>query len=258
MLSAEEQYNYFGEAPFTGSLYKITCRHDGSLLYVGQTIKPDRREKDHRRTGMLGPDREFTVFHTIQSNSMITVLGAMDAMEARIVEGEEPPLNDMPGGGQASCTIKAAKRSYTKWLDVYAKLVEYKRMHGHLLVPTDDKELGTIVHTIRNRGDYTNEIKWREDKLNEIGFVWEVSLHLWQEFLMCENVYSDFNAQQKCKAYGKVVNKIRLRGDIIKNNIDRGRYLHNKGFKLHAKSAAVNEQRWEEYLSTGTLDFWDK
>ena len=46
---------------------------------------------------MLGPDREMTVFHTIQSDSMVTVLTALDAMEERIVEGEEPPLNMGPG-----------------------------------------------------------------------------------------------------------------------------------------------------------------
>ena len=256
MLSAEEQYNYFGEAPFTGSLYKITCQHDESLLYVGQTIKPDIREKTHRTTDMLGPDRNFTVFHTIQSNSMITVLEAMDAMEERIVAGEEPPLNEKAGGGQTSSTIKNAKRSYTRWLEVYAKFVDYKRVHGHLLVPQKDKELGLIVNRIRSQGKYTNGIKWREDKLDEIGFVWDVGLHLWHEFLMCENVYPDFNASQKCKAYGMSVNRIRKQGDLIKGNIERGRYLHNKGFKLHAKNAAVSEQRWEEYFETGTLDFW--
>ena len=133
MLSAEEQYNYFGEAPFTGSLYKVTCNHDGSLLYVGQAIKPGRREKEHHKTGMLGPYREFTVFHTIQSNSMLTVLEAMDAMEERIVAGEDPPLNVAVGGGQVSATIKQAKRSYTRWLEVYAKLVDYKKTNNFKL-----------------------------------------------------------------------------------------------------------------------------
>lgn len=256
MLTAEEQYHYFGEAPFTGTLYKITCRHDGSLLYVGQTINPDRREKQHRTTGMLGPDRDFTVFHTIQSNSMTTVLEAMDSMEARIVAGEEPPLNDKTGGGQTRSTIKQAKRSYVKWLEVYAKLVEFKRVHAHLLIPRQNKELGVIVHDIRSSDKYTNGIKWRKDKLDELDFVWDVNLHLWQEFLLCENVYPDFNAQQKCKAYGSKVNMVRRQGVLIKTNIDRGRYLHSKGFKLHATNATANEQRWEEYFSTGTLDFW--
>lgn len=256
MLSPEEQYHYFGEAPFTGSLYKITCKHDGSLLYVGQSIKPDNREKAHHVTDMLGPDRDFTVFHTIQSNSMVTVLEAMDAMEERIVAGEEPPLNDKAGGGQARATIKQAKRSYTKWVEVYAKLVEYKRIHGHLLIPRSDKELGLIVNKIRAHGEYTNGVKWREDKLDEIGFVWDVNLHLWYEFLLSESVYSDFNAPRKCKAYGRTVNSIRLQGILIKGNIERGRYLHSKGFKLHAKNAAANQQRWGEYFESGTLDFW--
>ena len=256
MLGAEEQYNYFGEAPFTGSLYKVTCKHDGSLLYVGQAIKPGRREKEHHASGMLGPYREFSVFHTIQSNSMLTVLEAMDAMEERIVAGEEPPLNDKAGGGQASSTIKNAKRSYTKWLEVYAKLVEYKRVHGHLIIPQKDKELGLIVSNIRAHGAYTNRIKWREDKLDEIGFVWDVNLLLWQEFLLCESVYSDFNAPQKCKAYARAVNMIRCQGDLIKGKIERGRYLYSKGLKLHAKNATLNDQRWTEYFATGTLDFW--
>ena len=256
MLSAEEQYHYFGEAPFTGSLYKITCKHDGSLLYAGQAIKPGRREREHHASGMLGPDREFTVFHTIQSNSMITVLEALDALEERVVAGEEPPLNVAAGGGQTNSTVKQAKRSYTRWLEVYAKLVDYKRIHGHLLIPIKDKELGRIVNDIRAQGRYTNGIKWREDKLDELGFVWDVNLHLWQEFLLCESVYPNFNAPQKCKAYGKKVACIRNQGDLIKGKIERGRYLHGKGFKLHAKNAAANQQRWNEYFETGTLDFW--
>ena len=73
---------------------------------------------------------------------------------------------------------------------------------------------------------------------------------------MCESIYPNFNAPRKCKAYGNKVSDIRNKGVLIKGDIDRGRYLHSKGFKLHAKSAAVSEQRWNEYFEAGTLDFW--
>lgn len=256
-LTSEQQRLYFGDGPFVGYVYKITCIHSGELIYVGQTTDFARREKQHRSTGMLGPDREMTVFHEIHSDSIATVLTALDDMEYRVVAGEEPPLNAAPGGGQADATVGSARRSYQNWVDVYAQLVEYKRVHGHLLVPQDGGHaLGNIVHHIRSNGQYTNGIRWRENALDAIGFVWSVSKHKWQVFLMCEHAYPHFNAPQKCAVYGNAVNMVRKRGDLIKGELERGLYLKSRGFKLHATSAAENEQRWTEYEATGTLDFW--
>lgn len=255
-LTSEQQRLYFGDGPFVGCIYKIECIHSGELLYIGQTIDFARREKQHLSNGMLGSGRVMTIVHEIRSGSMATVLLALDEMEARMVAGEEPPLNSGPGGGQAGATTGSARRSYQKWVDVYAQLIEYKRVHGHLLVPQKDPALGKIVSHIRSYGEYTNGIRWREDALNVIGFVWDMSEHLWQLFLMCEHSYPNFNAPQKCGVYGRSVNCIRMRGDLVKGEIERGLYLKNKGFKLHATSAADNEQRWAEYEATGTLDFW--
>ena len=188
------------------------------------------------------------------SNSSLAGLASEGAACAVITDAASP--RTWPILTLGLCILAGWLDCPASWLDVYAKLVEYKRVHGHLLIPFKDKELGLIVSHIRSHGEYTNGIKWREDKLDEIGFVWDVGLHLWQEFLLCESVYSDFNAPQKCKAYGSKAGCIRKQGDLIKGKIDRGRYLHNKGFKLHAKNAAANQQRWEEYFETGTLDFW--
>ena len=255
-LTSEQQRLYFGDGPFVGYVYKITCIHSGELLYIGQTTNYARREKEHKESGMLGPDRVMTVVHELSSNDVCTLLLAIDEMEDRMVVGEEPPLNRGPGGGQAEATVGSARRSYRKWLKVYAQLAEYKRVHGNLLVPQKDPALGRIVHSIRSAGAYTNGIKQRVDDLDAIGFIWSVSEHLWQVFLICEHTYPHFNAPQKCEVYGRSVNNIRLRGDLIKGESERGLYLKNKGFKLHATNAALNTQRWTEYEATETLDFW--
>lgn len=256
MLSRDQEILYFGNGPYSGFIYKITCNHDNSLLYVGQTTNPPRRQQEHLSSGMLGHDRTFNVIHRIESESMVTVLTALDAMEARIVAGEEPPLNLRPGGGQMKRTINSAKRSYDAYLRVFADLVEFKRVHGHLIVPMKHAELGKTVNNIRAHNKYVNGILWRSEQLNDIGFVWDAHENSWLEFLLIENTYPTFNIPQKTPVYGVQVNNIRNKGLYINHNVDRGTYLCECGFKLHATNATKNEQRWSEYFATGTLDFW--
>ena len=256
MLTRENEILYFGNGPYYGFIYKITCNHDSSLLYVGQTTNPPRRQQEHLSSGMLGHDRTFHIIHRIESESMVTVLTALDAMEARIVAGEEPPLNMRPGGGQMKRTIKSAKRSYDAYLRVYDDLVEFKRVHGHLIVPQKHAELGKIVNDMRSKKKYVNGILWRREQLNDIGFVWDAHENSWLEFLLIENSFPTFNVPQKHPGFGALVNCIRKQGTYINHNISRGEYLYNSGFKLHAKNATINDQRWAEYLNSGTLDFW--
>jgi len=59
-----------------------------------------------------------------------------------------------------------------EWNDKYEALVEWKNCHGDCRVPFNEGELGWWVNTQRQRQRKGKLPKDREDKLNEIGFIW--------------------------------------------------------------------------------------
>ena len=72
------------------------------------------------------------------------------------------------------------RRKKIDWRDRYQMLVEYKKEHGHCMVPQSHPTLGAWVKWQREKfalheggkSKYFNEEKI--DKLNEIGFVWRM------------------------------------------------------------------------------------
>ncbi|KAL9178962.1 hypothetical protein ACHAXT_011935 [Thalassiosira profunda] len=66
-----------------------------------------------------------------------------------------------------------------EWDKMYAELQEYKEQHGNVDVAQRDGRLGTFVHYMRfyeKRGRLSQE---RLDKLNELGFSWNVTDDRW-------------------------------------------------------------------------------
>jgi len=82
--------------------------------------------------------------------------------------------------------------------DFYNKLVEYKKEHGSFYAVTQDKEIGSIVGSIRQAYKNPAQKKLTQemiDELNRIGFPWESETRLW------------FNAFfEKVKAYKEKYN----------------------------------------------------
>jgi len=84
-------------------------------------------------------------------------------------------------------------RYITQWNFRYGQLIEYKEKHGHCNVPQlyePNKKLGTWVHYQRlgmwvghqrtqyrllQQGKQSSMTEERIDKLEEIGFVWDVT-----------------------------------------------------------------------------------
>ncbi|WCK57351.1 Helicase associated domain protein (plasmid) [Aneurinibacillus sp. Ricciae_BoGa-3] len=70
------------------------------------------------------------------------------------------------------------------WSKMFEALKNYKQQHGHCMVPRSTKDsLGSWAYT--QRKNYRNN-KLDTDKinaLNEIGFVWDLDAHVWNEML---------------------------------------------------------------------------
>lgn len=85
--------------------------------------------------------------------------------------------------------VKWEKRA-SLWDTHYKELLAYKERHGDCIVPTkaaEYKDLGVWVAVQRNeylkrgRGEPTQLNQKRIDRLNEVGFVWNVTNHQWNE-----------------------------------------------------------------------------
>jgi len=76
----------------------------------------------------------------------------------------------------------------------YQELVAYNDEHGDTLVPQnypDNRQLGIWVNNRRNDRKNNKLNKERIDKLNEIGFVWDVLEAVWEDMLQQLKQYKD-------------------------------------------------------------------
>ncbi|CAB9526237.1 helicase [Seminavis robusta] len=70
----------------------------------------------------------------------------------------------------------------TLWNSQYAKVVRFKEEYGHTRVPyryPENPEVGIWVHIQRNRNKNGTLRPDRKAKLDEIGFVWDISEYFW-------------------------------------------------------------------------------
>ncbi|KAL7503992.1 hypothetical protein ACHAXN_001704 [Cyclotella atomus] len=69
--------------------------------------------------------------------------------------------------------------SYKSWDENYGLLLEYKRVNGYCKVPRNHAVLGPWV--MHQRSDRTTMSQNRIEKLDSIGFIWDVNEHDWNE-----------------------------------------------------------------------------
>lgn len=73
---------------------------------------------------------------------------------------------------------KWQKRS---WEERYAELKKYYDAHGHCNVPVKSSSLGGWVQYQRQCNDKGKLSTYQIDKLNEIGFIWNLRKHQWEQ-----------------------------------------------------------------------------
>jgi len=77
-----------------------------------------------------------------------------------------------PSGENTNTTRKTTLQEPVSWDVHYQRLVEFRKLHGHTLVPKRSSSLGVWVDKQRQRKDRLNKERIR--LLNEIGFCWTV------------------------------------------------------------------------------------
>lgn len=69
---------------------------------------------------------------------------------------------------------KNLTQNNTIWLEKYAKLLEFQKIHNSTIVPQLKNEIGRWVNDQRVNFKRNKLSEFRTDKLNDIGFVWDV------------------------------------------------------------------------------------
>jgi len=144
------------------------------------------------------------------------------------------------------------------WETAQSYLQAFYNEHKHLRVSQNYKaqdgfKLGKLVQSIRTRGIYVNVNRDRLLWLKERGWVanvydtmWETAQTYLQAFynehkhLIVPSAYiitDDFNL-------GRLVSSIRNRGSHVRGHPERLMWLKAHGFKMHARNAVQDAQRW--------------
>ena len=132
-----------------------------------------------------------------------------------------------------------------KWEEWFAKLVEFRRIHGHTNVPQKVKQYEQLANWVRNqRRDYKMKrpiMHERAKRLNEIGFSWRlVEPQGWEKMFAAlveyKNAHGNCNVPQRWheKRLAKWVNTQRTtykRGKLLP---ERQRQLESIGFVWNA------------------------
>ena len=88
------------------------------------------------------------------------------------------------------------------WMERYSELVDFKRHHGHCLVPNNYKENPPLAewvkrqryqYKLRNLGEHNSMTQERINKLETLGFVWNSHDQLWKERLNDLKLYKEIN-----------------------------------------------------------------
>jgi hypothetical protein len=89
--------------------------------------------------------------------------------------------------------------AWTSWSKQYEKMVEFKRKHGHCMMPSSNCELGRWVSRQRNLYTKGAMLQHRKDLLDEQGFVWncdEPRESKWNE--QCERMVEFIKKTGRC------------------------------------------------------------
>jgi hypothetical protein len=145
------------------------------------------------------------------------------------------------------------ERRDESWEKFLKELLIYHKVNGHCKVPYDYKcddgyKLGQTLSTVRNKKIYLTgnsecENSRREEKLNEIGFIWSPFDEAWNNFLKnlkdyiknngsCNNITRNTECPNGYKL-GEKIKGIKSQSQLfIKNKPDRKQLLIELGLKL--------------------------
>lgn len=135
-----------------------------------------------------------------------------------------------------------------KWEKFWKELSKYHKDNGHCKVPyneitVDGYRLGQALITVRHKKIYLTGYPNREEKLNEIGFIWSPFDKAWNDFLehlkdyiknngSCENITRNTEWPNGYKL-GEKIKSIKSKKQIfIKDKPDRKNLLIKLGLKL--------------------------
>ncbi len=130
------------------------------------------------------------------------------------------------------------------WMENYGKLLDFKEIHGHTKVPQKEPIIGIWVNNIRQNKHNLSQEKIQQ--LNDIGFIWDLSLYEWEETITLLNKFKKENGHLKVPAkkgiLGIRVRKIRQKkGNLSQEKIQQ---LEDMGFIWDVLS-----YEWEEKIT---------
>jgi hypothetical protein len=131
--------------------------------------------------------------------------------------------------------------------DVWPKLRVYHEEHGHLRVPQSDPVLGTIVNNIRGSKCFLSHEDFKV-WLDEHGFVYDprrahLEEEVWPKFKAFYEAHEHLRVPRSNPDLGTIVHHIRTRNDYL-SHADFKAWLYERGFKMHARDATKNAERW--------------
>jgi hypothetical protein len=133
----------------------------------------------------------------------------------------------------------------------YEKLLEYKRLYGHVDVPQHYKKLGRWVNDQRVKKKNGSLPKEHEDQLNKIDFVWNSLEARWNqrfnELREFHERYGHFDVNPQNTEYPKLYSwTVKLRR--TRPTPDRLAKLNSIGYDWDVEHKKVEETSWDERL----------
>lgn len=141
--------------------------------------------RDHLRSGilaLLNSGYQLTKYqHQEESSSTASLLIPIDSLE-----GDQGYKSDSDNASQGS----ACKSHSEKWNQRYQDLVQFRSKHGNCLVPLEFPENPALAHWVKHQrgqhkakhgGKHSTLTDFREQALDQLGFVWDSHACTWEE-----------------------------------------------------------------------------
>ncbi|MCU7667753.1 Helicase associated domain protein [Bacillus thuringiensis] len=145
----------------------------------------------------------------------------------------------------------------SSWENMFQQLVEYRKKYGDCFVPSDypeNRSLGNWVFNIRSKYSENKLSIEKINKLNEIGFVWNVSKHVWNlkynELLLFKKTHGNLLVEKKhnTQLFHWVLRQ--------RNNYKQGKLATEKFEKLNDIGFIWNVEEYEwEFLYQELINY---
>lgn len=150
--------------------------------------------------------------------------------------------------------------SMRRWTKLKEELETYYADNTNLRVPRNHvtkkgTRLGKIVNSIRSHRTHVSGHPERLAWLEAHGWVWNEHDAMWMDVKEELETYYNENTNlrvpqdhvtEKGMRLGYIVNYIRSRRHYVSGHPERLAWLRARGFRMHARNAVLDAQRWEE------------